>query len=160
MSRLNPWANTTAGAWVSPAARTWSSVPSWETTGPRSSGGSSASCSPCSGSIRPRSRRISARPATTPAAVPTVTPAAHAATFFHLRRPESAIGSTVEAGDPGAHAAGDLVLDRAQQPRQLPGGDLVVALFTQQHDLVADVDLVVAARHQDLVHRHDPGHPV
>src|SRR6266542_4883123 len=160
MSRLNPWANTTAGAAGSPAARTCSSVPSDETTGPRSSGGSWASCSPRSGSTRRRSRRIIARPATTPAAVPTVRPAAHAAAFFHLRRSGSAIRSTVDARDAGAHPAGDLVLDGAQQLGELSGRDLLVPLVAQQHDLVAGSHLVVAAVHQELVHGDGPGHPV
>src|SRR4051794_37685252 len=156
MSRLNPCASRMPGAAGSPAARTCSSVPSAATTGPGSSGGSSARCSPASGSMRRRSRRMSALVVTMPAAVPTVSPAAHAAADFQRLRGRSGMDTTVDARDACAHSAGDLVLDGSEQPCQLPGRDLVVALPAEEDDLVALVDVGVAAVHEQLVHGDHP----
>jgi hypothetical protein len=47
---------------------------------------------------------------------------------------------SVDAGDAGGDAAHDLVADRAEPVGPVVGGDALVALRAEQHDLVADVD--------------------
>ena len=49
-------------------------------------------------------------------------------------------GSAVAAGDPGADAADDLVGDGVERRGPVLGGDRLVALAADQHDLVADRD--------------------
>src|SRR5919204_6258722 len=147
MSRLNPWENTSAGAARSPAARTARSVPSGATSGPRSSGGSSVRRSDRSGSGRPRWRWIRVRDSATLAAVPATAPATIAAARrLRIRAPPSRRGALeVLARDPFADPAHDLVGDRSGELRKLRRRHLLVALASDQDDLVARLDVVVPA---------------
>ena len=63
----------------------------------------------------------------------------------------------VRPRDAGADAGDDLVGDRAEALGPLGGGDLLVALRADEHDLVADLDGGVADVDHQLVHRDDAG---
>src|SRR5690606_39609735 len=52
------------------------------------------------------------------------------------------------------HAGDDLVVDGAQGVGPFPGGRLTGAAVGEQHDLLTQPRLVVAAIHDDLVHAH------
>src|SRR3990172_2548283 len=158
MSRLKPCANTRSGSVALPAARTASSVPSTERTGPRSSGGGSESRSWASGSLRRREFRT-VRP-TTPATAAPARPAVKIAVRLRLIPPAPRCSPNVLPRHALADRGHDLVADRAQMPRELLRGDAFGSLGAEQHDLVARRDLGVAAVHEQLVHRHGPSDPV
>src|SRR5665811_1308381 len=54
--------------------------------------------------------------------------------------------------DPGGDPAHDLVADGVQALGPLLGADAIVALSAQEHDLVANRNLIVTAVHHELVH--------
>src|SRR5690606_25391836 len=69
--------------------------------------------------------------------------------------PDVGASGHVDAGDPRADRAHDLVADRAEPVGPVLGADLLVALAAQQHDLVADRDRQIADVDHQLVHRDD-----
>src|SRR3990170_2550212 len=157
MSRLNPCANSMTGPEAGPEARTSSSVPSNERTGPRSSGGSAESRSRASGSSARRRAFSTARPITPPATAPAATLAVTIAVRRPVTRATSRPSSPdVLPRDALADRGHDLVPDRPEVRSELLGGDALTPLRPDQDDLVAHQDLVVAAVHEDLVHGHRP----
>src|SRR5919204_2997420 len=54
----------------------------------------------------------------------------------------------------------DLVADRSDMSAQLLRRDALVALRTDEHDLIPNGDVVVPAIDDDLVHRHGAGDAV
>src|SRR5665213_4258737 len=83
-----------------------------------------------------------ATPPSRPAPIPT-----------RLTRLTGNSGSRVSAGHARPDSADDGVRDRAHPIGPLLGGDVLVALASDQHDLVAHLDRLITYIDHELVHR-------
>ena len=151
MSRLNPWEKRRRGASGGPAAPRRA----WFRRTPRS-----ARCPRAEGPRGVATGRAPASPERCPARPAATAPAAAAAPTRHpgwrARHPSR---HRVSPRHPFADPAHDLVPDRPEQSPERVRADRLVPLAPDQHDLLADLDLPVAAVHHQLIHRDRPRDP-